>query len=173
MLKGQDIVLLVQLLGLPPSWTVRGLSEGLELGVGPVHRSLSRLAEAGVYDAHRKRVIIGAAEEFLLHGLRYVFPVRPQGEVRGQPTAWAASPLRELLVDESPLPPVWPASDGTVRGLALKPLHPSALPAARGDRVTGERLALLDALRAGDARIRGVAAEQLRRSLDMPTPAPA
>lgn len=173
MLRGQDIVLLVRLLRMPPSWTVRELSDGLELGVGPVHRSLNRLVEAGLYDPHRKRVVVGAAEEFLLHGMRYVFPARPQGEVRGHLTAWAASPLRELLVDESPLPPVWPASDGRVRGLALEPLHPSALPAARADRVTGERLALLDALRAGDARVRGLAAEQLRVSLDSPAPTAA
>ncbi|UTI66282.1 hypothetical protein NBH00_08760 [Paraconexibacter antarcticus] len=169
MLKGQDIVVLVQLLSAPLGWTMRELGEGLGLAPGPVHRSLARLADSGLYDAGRRRVIAGAAEEFLIHGLRYVFPARPQGEVRGVPTAWAAAPLRELLASSDPLPPVWPAPDGTVRGLALEPLHPAALLAARADPLTGERLALLDALRAGDPRTRGVAADQLRKRLD-PTP---
>ncbi len=166
MIKGQDIVLLVHLLAAAPEWTVRDLADDLGLGVGPIHRSLGRLAEAGLYDAHRKRVVRSAAAEFLVYGLRYVFPAQLRGEVRGRPAAWAASPLRELLADDHPLPPVWPASDGEVRGLALEPLHVSALRAAQADRVTGERLALLDALRAGDARIRGLAAEHLQASID-------
>lgn len=171
-LKGQDIVVLVQLLSASPGWTIRELGDDLGLAPGPVHRSLGRLADAGLYDPGRRRVITGAAEEFLIHGLRYVFPGRPQGEVRGVPTAWAAPPLRELLASSDPLPPVWPTPDGTVRGLALEPLHPGAILAARKSPLTGERHALLDAIRAGDARTRGIAADQLRLRLD-PTPAAA
>lgn len=166
MLKGQDVVLLVQLLAAEPGWTIRGVGEAVDLAPGPVHRSLGRLSESGLYDARRRRVLTGPAEEFLLHGMRFVFPARPQGEVRGDPTAWAASPLKELLASSDLLPPVWPAADGTVRGLALEPLHPGAVSAARRNPVTAERLALLDALRAGDARVRGLAAEQLRLRLE-------
>ena len=105
--------------------------------------------------------------------MRFVFPGRPLGEARGEVTAWAASPLRELLASADPLPPVWPTADGTVRGLALEPLHPGAVVAARRNPLTGERLALLDALRAGDARIRGLAAEQLRLRLQLEAAAAA
>ncbi len=172
MLKGQDIVVLVELLAVEAGWTIRELGEAVGLSSGPVHRSLARLAESGLYDARRRRVLTGPAEEFLLHGMRFVFPARPQGEVRGDPTAWAASPLKELLSPSDLLPPVWPAADGSARGLALEPLHPGAVSAARRNPATAERLALLDALRAGDARVRGLAAEQLRLRLD-PVPAPA
>lgn len=169
MLKGQDIVVFVELLAVEPDWTIRGLGDAVGLAAGPVHRSLGRLAESGLYDARRRRVIVGATEEFLLHGLRFVFPARPQGEVRGDATAWAASPLKELLASSDPLPPVWPAADGSVRGLALEPLHPGAVFAARRNTATAERLALLDAIRAGDARVRGLAAEQLRLRLEPTT----
>ena len=164
-LKGQDIVVLVELLATEPGWTIRGVGDAVELAPGPVHRSLGRLADAGLYDAKRRRVVWSAAEEFLLHGLRFVFPARPQGEVRGDPTAWAAAPLKDLVASVDLLPPVWPAADGAVRGLALEPLHPGAVAAARHRPETAERLALLDALRAGDARVRGLAAEQLRQRL--------
>lgn len=61
----------------------------------------------------------------------------------------------------------------TLRGLALEPLHPAALRAAAHNPQTAELLALLDALRAGragGARVRGVATDELRRRL---TPGPA
>lgn len=172
MLKGQDIVVLVELLAAESDWTIRGLGEAVGLAPGPAHRSLTRLAESGLYNARRRRVMTGLAEEFLLHGMRFVFPGRPRGETRGDVTAWAASPLKALLASSDPLPPVWPTADGAVRGLALEPLHPGAVVAARRNPLTGERLALLDALRAGDARIRGIAADQLRLRLQ-PTAAAA
>lgn len=171
-LKGQDVVVLVHLMEAAPGWTLRELGNELGLASGPMHRSLARLAEAGLYDAPRRRVLSHAAEEFLIHGVPYVFPVWPQAETRGIPAAWAAPPLSRLLISSDPLPPIWPAPQGNTRGLALEPLHPAALRAAAHNAETAERLALLDALRAGragGARVRGVAADELRRRL---TPAP-
>jgi hypothetical protein len=44
-------------------------------------------------------------EEFLIHGLKYVFWAE-QGEMtRGMPTAYAAPPLAELLVSTAAEPP--------------------------------------------------------------------
>jgi hypothetical protein len=51
------------------------------------------------------------------------------------------------------------------RGLALRPLHEAVPEAARRDPQLGERLTLVDALRIGDARTRGVAAELLSERL--------
>jgi hypothetical protein len=48
----------------------------------------------------------------------------------------------------------------------VRPLHGAATQAARHDTKLGERLALVDALRLGDARIRGVAAELLTDHLE-------
>ncbi len=39
-----------------------------------VQRAIERLAQANLYDERGRRVLISRSEEFLIHGLRYVFP---------------------------------------------------------------------------------------------------
>lgn len=165
MLKGQDIVVLLWLLGEPGSAPVREIAEGVGFDVGGTHRALRRLAEAGLYAPGRRRVPRAPAEEFLLHGLRYVFPPQRGTETRGVPTAWAAAPLDTRLATTSELPPVWPHPSGKVRGIALEPLHPIAPDAALRDHALYERLALTDALRAGNTRARAIAGELLAERL--------
>jgi hypothetical protein len=101
-----------------------------------------------------------------------MFPAVLAGESRGVPTAWAAEPLVDHIASPpSELAPVWPDPKGRQRGLALRPLHDAVPEAARRDPALGEALALVDALRLGDARIRGVAAELLTKRLAEPAPA--
>lgn len=166
MLKGEDIVLLLKLSSQEPDWTVRTLERETTIPRSVVQRGLKRLWQAGLFDPRRRLVNISQAEEFVIHGLRYVFPGVIGGESRGVPTAWAAQPLSDLVVDApDELPPVWPHARGTVRGLALEPVHASVVEAANRDPVLGEQLALVDALRIGDARMRGLAADQLHSRL--------
>lgn len=165
MLKGQDILVLLKLLDSPEQPTVRSLGGELGLDPGNVQRALTRLREAGLVRGRRPEANRAAAEEFLLHGFRYVFPAREGGPTRGIPTAWAAPPLSRKLAQSPEPPPVWPDPDGRVRGHAVEPLHAKAPQAARQDRRLAEGLALLDALRLGDGRIRKLAAGELRRGL--------
>lgn len=162
MLKGEDIVVLLKLVDESPHWTVRTLADETTIPRTVVHRAIKRLAEAGLFNEQLRRVNISQSEEFLLHGLRYVFPARLGGPSLGVPTAWAAEPLASHIVSpRDELPPVWPHALGEHRGLALAPLHGSAVEASRRDPQLGERLALVDALRIGGQRVRGVAAELL------------
>jgi hypothetical protein len=170
-LKGEDIVVLLKLTADPPSWTVRSLEAELGIPRSVIQRSLVRLEQAGLLEQGRRRVNNGRAEEFLLHGLRYVFPPVRGGETRGVPTAWAAAPLQDKLADSGELPPVWPDPMGPVRGISLEPLHESALEISRRDPALVELLALTDALRLGDARVRGLAEELLRARLSSAAPA--
>ena len=48
-----------------------------------------------------------------------------------------------------------------MRGIELEPLHPAVPEVARRNPALGERLALLDALRLGDARVRTLARDAL------------
>jgi hypothetical protein len=123
------------------------------------------LGEAGLYAPNRRRVPISAAEEFLLHGVKYVFPAKLGSETRGIPTAWAAMPLAAQLAPVSELPPIWPHPAGETRGIAFEPLHPIVPEAALRDNALRERLALVDALRGGDARARGLAEDLLMERL--------
>jgi DNA-binding transcriptional MocR family regulator len=165
MLNGQDIVVLLKLVGHGEAWTVRSLEDDLGISRASVHRSLQRLSYAGLYDLDRRRTNLSQAEEFLVHAVKYMFPPELNGETRGVPTAWAAPPLSDELAPQSDLPPVWPDPKGRQRGIALAPLHPAAPQLARRDRQLGERLALIDAIRMGDARIRSLAAKLLRHRL--------
>lgn len=98
MLKGEDILLLLKLSGDPRNrWTVRELKEETTIPRSVVQRALKRPAVAGLLDERRAEVNLSHAEEFLIHGVKYVFPARIEGESRGVPTAWAAEPLVQRI----------------------------------------------------------------------------
>lgn len=139
-----------------------------------IHRSIARLTSAWLFDSSSNRVNVSQAEEFLTHGLRYVFPPMQEGVTRGIPTAWAATPLKDELTPQDELPPVWPTPDGTTRGIALRPLHPAAAAIHQRDPRLAELLTLADAIRLGGPRIRGLAAKLLNNRLrEGRRPAPA
>lgn len=166
MLKGEDIVVLLKLTYVAPEWSVRTLEHETTIAKSVVQRSLKRLGEAGLFDPRRRVANVSQAEEFLIHGLKYVFPGSVAGESRGFATAWAAKPLVDrLAAAPNDVAPVWPSARGDTRGLALEPLHPAVVEAASRDPLLREQLALIDALRIGDARVRGLAAELLSERL--------
>lgn len=166
MVKGQDVVVLLKLLGQAEPGGVRELAGELGFDVAGTHRALRRLGDAGLYSAERRRVVGARAEEFLVHAVKFVFPAVRGGEVRGMPTAWAAEPLKGELAESSGLPPVWPHAKGRVRGLSFEPLHPMVPDAARTDPQLWERLALVDALRSSEsARISALAARLLKQRI--------
>lgn len=152
MLRGQDILVLARLFDDVEGLTLQNIAESLTLDVASVHRSIRRLEEVQL--AFGRAVAVAQADEFLSHGLRYVFPARFKGESRGIETAWAAAPLRDVLAPSNAPPPVWAYPAGNVRGIALEPLHPAAPAAAILDPRLHERFALIDALRLPDARVR-------------------
>jgi hypothetical protein len=169
-LKSQDILVLLKLAAGAPSWTFDSLAHQLGLSASAVHRSLVRAEGAGLYDSRRREIKAAAVLEFLSHGLQYVFPATWHGEARGRPTAWGAPPLSEQLLS-SGSPPVWAEAKGKVRGIALKPLHPAVPDAAQQDSRLWELLALIDAIRIGNARERNVAVRQLKKRLNGRWPA--
>jgi hypothetical protein len=166
MLKGQDVVVLLKLLGSAEPVPVRELAVRLGFDVAGTHRAMRRLDEAGLYSAARRRIYSAAAEEFLIHAAKFSFPPRWGSEVRGVPTSWAAQPLKEELAEPGSLPPVWPYSKGKVRGLGLEPLHAMVPKAALADPELWQCLALVDALRSNDsARLTQLAAKLLKEMI--------
>ena len=164
MLKGEDVVVLLKLVE-PAEWTLRSLEADVGIPRSVIHRSIGRLAAAGLIDAASRRVNVSQAEEFLIHAVKYVFPPVVGGETRGIPTAWAAPPLAAALAPASDLPLVWPDPMGELRGIALEPLHACAPEIARHAPALAERLTLVDALRLGDVRVRELAARLLHERL--------
>jgi|SRR5215207_7530720 len=162
MVKSSDIYVLSGLLAHDGEWSYRFLADRLHVPHPVIQRALARAQEADLYSADRREVHVPHFEEFALHALRFVAPTRLGALAPGIPAAWAAEPMAGAIRSsgEEP-PPVWPHARGRVRGQTIEPLHPAAPEAVEGWPELGEILALLDSLRAGDARVRQVAEDLL------------
>jgi hypothetical protein len=104
-------------------------------------------------------------EEFVIHGLRYVFPPVLGGLTRGMPTSHAGPALANKLTPSADPPPVWPDADGEIRGQSFSPLCKSVPQAARADEALYELLTLVDAIRGGRARDRNLAIKEIKKRL--------
>jgi len=164
MLRPSDAVVLFALLNVEESWTLRSVAERLGVKHSKVQRALERLSKAGLYDESRRVVPRDAAVEFVLHALRFSFPVKEGALVRGVPTAWGAEPLLGEIASGD-APPVWPSPKGSVRGPGLEPLDPVLPELASSWPQVAELAALCDALRVGDARSKAAAERHLRERL--------
>lgn len=162
----QDVVVLAKLLiydqRRPP--LVR-MAVDLVLSASQVHASLNRLAAARLVfkTARDSRPSARAAEEFLVHGVKYMFPAVRGSLTRGMLTSYAAPPLHGQISGGTDLPPVWPLATGEHRGVSLDPLYRTVPQAAGADSRLYELLALLDALRDGRVRERGLAERETIR----------
>ena len=132
-----------------------------------VHASVKRAQASGLLHgpALRDRPNIASLEEFLVHGLKYVFPAERGGLTRGVATSYGAPPLSESIARSDEPAPVWPYAEGRQRGVALAPLYRTAPEAASHDHLFYELLAIVDALRDGRVRERKIAEAELRRRL--------
>jgi DNA-binding Lrp family transcriptional regulator len=141
----------------------------LELVMSPseVHASVRRARESGLLHGpdFENRPNVAALEEFLSHGLKYVFPAERGEPTRGVATSYGAEPLRVLIAPNDDPIPVWPYKDGKQRGVSFAPLYKTAPMAALRDESFYELLVLADALREGRVRERKIAETELHRRL--------
>lgn len=149
--------------------SVRALAEATGISKSEISQALQRNYEAGLARIDRKtglpRVHVDALLEFLLHGLRYVFPAKPGPLARGMATAWAAPVMHSVLQSAGELVPVWPDALGENKGETIVPLFQSAALAARNDPTLYALLALCDSLRIGLARERNLARQMLEKMI--------
>lgn len=159
-----DVYVVLGLAVQDDGWTYRDVAAALGLPVATLHKAARRAAEAGLFDASRRRVRLADVERLLVHAAPYVVPPRRLGVTVGVLTGADAPVLSGRLRRSGGLALVWPHADGE-RGEGLAPLHPSAPVAALADPKLYALLALVDALRVGDARVREVAAGVLSERL--------
>jgi hypothetical protein len=97
------------------------LAAELTMSPSEVHASVKRAQSCHLLHGpqRRNRPNFSALEEFLLHGLKYVFPPDRGELTRGIPTSYAAEPLRDLITQGDEPSPVWPYEEGSQRGLGL------------------------------------------------------
>lgn len=172
MLKPQDLVVTFKIASLqrdePTAFAA--VAAALSMSASEVFAATRRAAachllaeqSARSAGAARYRPIAANLREFLVSGLRYVFAAEPGKTARGFRTAQDAPPLAAQIVrTPGEMPLVWPHPDGDSRGLSLKPIFRSVPDAARRDTRLYAWLALADALRTGDARVRSLAAAEV------------
>ena len=170
-MKPQDVLVTLKLLvsGWPGSFAELG--QQLGMSASAVHQAFKRARQSGLIQPDSKLPNKAALAEFLLFGLKYVFPAQPGSRCRGMPTSYAAKPLRDEFMSsnssslEDDDVPVWPDPEGLQQGNELEPLYRSVPAAARNDSKLYEWLALADALRSGRARERELAAKIVRERL--------
>ena len=168
-LKPQDLLVLFKVAANPgQKWTFAALGEALAMSASETHASVKRATASGLAVAHGRgnwEPIRPALLEFARYGVRYVWPAVSGPTKRGVPTSFGAPPLNDQIVAADGEAPVWPHPAGTARGPSLSPLYRSAPEAALQDPALHRLLALVDALRAGRARERALAADLLRAEL--------
>ena len=183
-LHPQDVVVVLKLVASRDAskrWTYADLSKDLFMSASQVFRSVGRAEAARLLSAptvppppdfgeEQPRVWLwphnSNLKEFLIHGVKYAFPVQRGGPTRGIPTAEATRPLDQHFPQDFPLPPVWPYADGPLRGIAFSPLYKNVPQAALRDSKLYELLALVDAIREGRAREREIAVQELTTRID-------
>ncbi len=169
LLKPQDILVMLKLLALGRrSWSYAWLAVQLGMSPSQLHSAVKRALTAQLAVLEGDQIIpnLRNLEEFLVHGLKYVFVPVQGGMTRGIPTGYAAPPLNKYIVAAGEPPPVWPEAKGEARGLAFSPLYSLAPQAARSDPKLYELLALVDAIRSGRAREREIAIKELKKRLE-------
>ncbi len=177
MLKSQYVVLLLKLLSKPENLVLsqNQLAVQLCMSVSEIHAGFKSLREAGLMQFPNKsskeklplQLVYSAIEEFLLYGLKYVFPVKTGEFTRGIPTSYAAPILEKIFTQGQDPIPVWPYAEGSMKGLAVEPLYRSVPESLiqHPDDAFYDLLALIDAIRIGRARERQIAAQLLQEKL--------
>jgi hypothetical protein len=165
MLKPQDLVVLLKVHNSNKQWTYSELAKSLGMSSSEVHAALKRCEISGLYQGESRKVLKQALSEFLVHGLKYVFPSQPGAMVRGIPTAHSAEPLKSMLMVNPDDVYVWATPHGQVRGQAIEPLYRSVPQAVTKDLQLYELLCLVDGLRVGRVREQKLAASELVKRL--------
>ncbi len=189
MMKGQDVAVLLKLASLeddakdrghdsPPAglaagedpYSVRALEAALGISKTEISASLKRSIASGLAIKDRKtgrpKPSRRHLREFIIHGLKFVFPAKPGAMQRGLPTAFAAPVLRESLHSAGSLIYVWPYAPAKEMGQSVEPLFKSVPEACKTDSRLYAFLALVDAIRIGNQRESMHAADLLAQRLE-------
>jgi hypothetical protein len=154
MIKGQDVVLLLKLIANPDAckWTQKKLAEHLCVSVSTINASLQRLIEVRLIIC--KKVCRQNAHEFIVGGVKYLFPQEIHGMTGGIPTGYATLMVTSVSVTD-PIQ-VWPYAVDAHRGLESTPLYPSVPESVSKfkDQKFYDLLCLVDVLRSRISNVR-------------------
>ncbi len=161
-IRPQDIVILLKILSLEKEpWLAKDLASSLFLSGSEVSESLNRSGYAGLLDTQKKRVQKLNFQDFIIYGLKFVFPQHPGAQLRGMPTGISHPRLRSKFPTETKL--IWPDPDGNEFGLSIEPFYEKQVKAAKADNKLYYQLCLIDMIRLGKPREVNFAREELKK----------
>lgn len=150
-------------------YTARALEALTGISKTEISASLKRSMAVGLCKKDRlsKKPVVNrkALYDFLIYGIRYVFPAKLGAVVRGIPTSISAPVFEKLLHSSGELKPVWPDPYGKDMGVEVQPLYSKVPKGVKTDSKLYELLVLVDALRLGKAREFNLAVELLKERM--------
>lgn len=162
-MRPQDVVILLKKITKDGKNSLnKEIAASLRISASEVSEALERCRLAKLVDRNKQNVNIMALEEFLIYGLKYVFPVQPNSIVRGIPTAFSATPIKEQ-VSQGKEKYVWPYKKGTERGQGVEPLYKTIPEIVNDDAELYELLVIADTLRIGKIREIEIATRELKK----------
>jgi len=167
-MRPQDIVVLLKIIVLNNyKWRQLELSKMLYMSQSELSEGMNRCKIAALVDERKKVVDKSALFEFLVHGIKYVFPLEAGRLVYGLKTAHSTESLQNLFPNSDEDVFVWEMKGGTVKGQSLTPLHKNVALAAKDDPKLHELLALVDIIRLGVAEESTIAVAKLKELMEL------
>ncbi len=159
-IKSQDILILLYLCTTKAMNKQLDIAESLLLSTSEVSNALKRCANANLMNASKNRVNKLALREFLISGIKYVFPVNISTKVRGIATAHSAAPINEHI-NSGQDQYVWPYYLGTKTGYGIMPLYKTVPKIIENNPELYKLLVIVDTLRIGKVREVEIAIKEL------------
>jgi DNA-binding Lrp family transcriptional regulator len=165
-MRPHDIVILLKMLILSDeNWTFAEIAKALQISESEVSYAMDRNAIAGLVSADKKRVNKLALRDFLIYGLKYVFPPQPGASTRGIATAHSAPPVNQFVVEGNENY-VWKYYKGAKRGNSIVPLYDKIPKIVENQPKLYEFLTIIDTLRIGKKREIEIAVQELDKRLN-------
>lgn len=121
LLKSQDIIILGKLTTDEQWPTQKDIAETLQLSQAEISHALQTLEQVGLINIKNKKVNKLAVSEFIIHALKFFYPVEKKGIGRGV-LIGPSSHLFRNKVNSDEYNYVWPDSKGSEKGVIVTPL---------------------------------------------------
>lgn len=163
-MRPQDIVILLKMITLHNrKWTYAEVANALQISETEVSFAMERNRLAGLVNPDKNKVNKLALREFLIYGVKYVFPPQMGYSARGIATAHSAPPINQYVAGNEYY--VWKYYKGTKRGNTILPLYDKVPRIVGEDTELYELLAIVDTLRIGKKREIEIAINELDKRL--------
>ena len=165
-MRPHDIVILLKMLTLGKKrMSMFEMADCLQISQSEISKAVNRNVVAGLVSPNKTKVNKLALREFLIYGIKYVFPPQVGHSARGIATAHSAPPIKKHITVGGEHY-VWAYYKGTKRGNTIVPLYPGIPKIVDEQPDLYELLTIVDTLRVGKRREVDIAIDELDKRLN-------